>query len=95
MLEGHPAFMPRFRPLFDAHAAGRLRFAVTTLTIAEVLTGPLKLGDEALARRYRAILDIMGPDRARQRHRRKRRSTAGFASAETGGRGSGGERARR
>ena len=61
MLEGHPAFMPRFRPLFDAHAAGRLRFAVTTLTIAEVLTGPLKLGDEALARRYRAILESWGP----------------------------------
>ena len=53
--------MPRFRPLFDAHAAGRLRFAVTTLTIAEVLTGPLKLGDEALARRYRAILESWGP----------------------------------
>ncbi len=61
MLEGHPAFMPRFRPLFDAHAAGRLRFAVTTLTIAEVLAGPLKGGDEALARRYRAILKSWGP----------------------------------
>lgn len=61
MLEGHPAFMPRFRPLFDAHAAGRLRFAVTTLTIAEVLAGPLKGGDEALARRYRAILELWGP----------------------------------
>ena len=61
MLEGHPTFMPRFRPVFDAHAAGRLRFAVTTLTIAEVLTGPLKLGDEALARRYRAILESWGP----------------------------------
>ena len=61
MLEGHPAFMPRFSPLFDAHAAGRLRFAVTTLAIAEVLTGPLKAGDEALARRYRAILESWGP----------------------------------
>ena len=38
-LEGHPKFGPRFRPLFEAHAAGRLRFAVTTITIAEVLTG--------------------------------------------------------
>jgi predicted nucleic acid-binding protein len=36
--------------------AGRLRFAVTTVTLAEVLTGPLKAGDEALAERYRAIL---------------------------------------
>ena len=55
-LEGHPELAPRFRPLFDAHAAGRVRFAVTTVTIAEVLTGPLRAGDEALARRYRAVL---------------------------------------
>src|SRR5271170_2057217 len=61
MLEGHPVLMPRFRPVFDAHAAGRLRFAITTLAIAEVLTGPLKAGDEALARRYRAILESWGP----------------------------------
>jgi predicted nucleic acid-binding protein len=33
-----------------------LRFAVTTITLAEVLTGPLQAGDEALARRYRAVL---------------------------------------
>jgi predicted nucleic acid-binding protein len=36
---------------------GRLRFAVTTGTIAEVLTGPLRAGDEAVARRYRATLE--------------------------------------
>jgi predicted nucleic acid-binding protein len=57
VLEGHPRFGPRFRPLFEAHAVGRLRFAVTTITIAEVLTGPLKSADEPLARRYRAILE--------------------------------------
>ena len=56
-LEGHARFAPRFRPLFDAHAAGRLRFAVTTVAIAEVLTGPLRDADEALARRYRTILE--------------------------------------
>lgn len=55
-LEAHPQFGPRFQPLFDAHAAGRLGFAVTTVTIAEVLTGPFNAGDEALARRYRAVL---------------------------------------
>lgn len=55
-LEAHPQFGPRFQPLFDAHAAGRLRFAVTTVTLAEVLTGPFSAGDEALARRYRAVL---------------------------------------
>jgi len=61
LLEAHPTFMPRFQPLFDAHAAGTLRFAVTTLTIAEVLTGPLTQGDEALARRYRSILESWEP----------------------------------
>jgi predicted nucleic acid-binding protein len=60
-LEGHPTFGPRFKPVFEAHAAGQVRFAVTTTTIAEVLTGPLQAGDEALARRYRAILESWQP----------------------------------
>ena len=34
-----------------------MQFAVTTISIAEVLTGPLQSGDDALARRYRAILE--------------------------------------
>jgi predicted nucleic acid-binding protein len=57
VLENHPRLAPRFKPLFEAQAAGRLRFAVTTITVAEVLTGPLQAGDEALARRYRAMLE--------------------------------------
>jgi predicted nucleic acid-binding protein len=61
VLEAHPRFASRFGPLFEAHAAGRVRFAVTTITIAEVLTGPMKAGDEALARRYRAILESWRP----------------------------------
>ena len=60
-LEGHPRHGPRFEPLFEAHAAARLRFAVTTITIAEVLTGPLQAADDALARRYRAILESWQP----------------------------------
>jgi predicted nucleic acid-binding protein len=61
VLEDHPRLGPRFRPLFEAHAAGHVRFAVTTITIAEVLTGPLQGGDEALARRYRSILESWQP----------------------------------
>jgi len=57
VLEGHPKLGPRFTPLFEAHGAGQLRFAVTTITIAEVLIGPLQAADDALARRYRAILE--------------------------------------
>jgi len=60
-LEGHPRFAPRFRPIFEAHAGGKLRFAVTTITIAEILTGPFQAADEPLARRYRAILQSWQP----------------------------------
>ena len=56
-LEGNRKVGPRFAPLFEAHAAGRLRFAVTTITVAEVLAGPLQVGDDAVARRYRTILE--------------------------------------
>ena len=55
-LEGHAHQGPRFLPLFAAHSAGRLRFAVSTITLTEVLTGPLQAGNETLARRYRALL---------------------------------------
>jgi predicted nucleic acid-binding protein len=34
-----------------------VRFAVTTITIAEVLTGPIQAGNDELARRYRVILE--------------------------------------
>jgi predicted nucleic acid-binding protein len=57
MLEHHPVFSRRFLPLFEAQAAGRVGFAVSTITVAEVLTGPLQAGDEALARRYRSVLE--------------------------------------
>lgn len=55
--EANALYAERFAPLFEAHAAGRLRFAVTTITIAEVLTGPFKARKEMLARRYRAVLE--------------------------------------
>lgn len=56
-LEDHSEFAPRFHPLFDAHRNGDLRFAVTAITLTEVLIGPLQSNDEALARRYRTILE--------------------------------------
>lgn len=57
VLEDDRRYAPRFRPLFERQDAGAIRFAVTTITIAEVLTGPLKAGEEALAKRYRAVMD--------------------------------------
>jgi predicted nucleic acid-binding protein len=57
IFERHPTFGPRFRPVFEAHAEGVVRFAISPVTIAEVLTGPHKAGDEALGRRYRALFE--------------------------------------
>jgi predicted nucleic acid-binding protein len=56
VLEGHTEFARVFRPIFEAHEEGLLRLAVTTVTLAEVLTGPLSVRDEVLAERYRATL---------------------------------------
>ena len=57
LLEDHPKYRRCFEPMFESHAAGQVRFAVTTITVAEVLTGPLGAGEEMLSRRYRSILE--------------------------------------
>ncbi|MHB1951125.1 MAG: type II toxin-antitoxin system VapC family toxin [Acidiferrobacteraceae bacterium] len=56
VLDDHPELASVFRPVFEAHDEGLLRLAVTTVTLAEVLTGPLGARDEVLAERYRATL---------------------------------------
>ena len=56
LLEDHPVLAPRFVGLFEAEAAGRIQIAISTLTIAEVLTGPCQRGADALARRYEKAL---------------------------------------
>ncbi len=55
-LEGHKTFKLLYAPLFQAEADGLLEFAVSTIAVAEVMTGPLQAGDEALANRYRRAL---------------------------------------
>ena len=57
VLEDHPIHKVRFQPLFEAQAQGRMRFATTTIALAEVMAGPLKRADEAGARRCRAIIE--------------------------------------
>jgi len=42
VLEGHPQFAQRFRPLFEAHETGAFQLVVTTVTIIEVMTGVKK-----------------------------------------------------
>ena len=56
ILESHPQFADRFAGLFEAAAAGKLNIAVSTITLAEVLAGPLKVGQTALAKRYEKAL---------------------------------------
>jgi predicted nucleic acid-binding protein len=56
VLEEHTPLAPIFRPVFEAHEKGLVRLAVTTVTLAEVLTGPLRNSDEVLAERYRSTL---------------------------------------
>ena len=57
VLESRAKLASRFAPLFAAHAQDRLALAVSTVTIAEVLAGPFSAGEEALARRYRGVLE--------------------------------------
>ena len=56
VLEFHPQFAEQFVGLFEAAAAGQLTIALSTITLAEVLTGPFKAGQTALAKRYEKAL---------------------------------------
>lgn len=56
VLEGHADLAPIFEPVFEAHGKGLVRLAVTTVTLAEVLAGPLSTRDEVLFERYRSTL---------------------------------------
>ena len=55
-LEGHPEFASRYAPFFEGAEAGEHELVIATVTLAEVLTGPLRVGEEALAQRYRSAL---------------------------------------
>ena len=55
-LDGHPQFSSLFEGLFLAFEEGQLRIAISTITIAEVLSGPFKNGQDVLAKRYEKAL---------------------------------------
>lgn len=55
LLEGSP-LGERFEPVFAAIDAGRIEAVTTPITLAEVVTGPLQSGQEALARQYSRLL---------------------------------------
>ena len=56
VIEDHPALAARFTPIFHRAEAGRYELVITTVTLAEVLAGPLRTGDEARADAYREAL---------------------------------------
>ncbi|MSQ51313.1 MAG: type II toxin-antitoxin system VapC family toxin [Betaproteobacteria bacterium] len=56
-LEDHRVLAGRFFPLFEAEAAGTIEIVVSAIAVAEVLAGPLKAGNEALANRFRRAME--------------------------------------
>ena len=55
-LEGHPVFGPRYADLFARAESGDHQWVISTVTLAEVLTGPWREGDERLVDDYRQTL---------------------------------------
>jgi|GEM_PF-63739 predicted nucleic acid-binding protein len=55
-LEGHPRWAAAYAALFDGLDAGRWQGLLSTITLAELLTGPLQQGRDELAERYAAAL---------------------------------------
>jgi predicted nucleic acid-binding protein len=55
LLEGN-RLAAMFRNLFADVDSGRIHALVTPITVAEVVTGPLKSGKDALAERYRRTI---------------------------------------
>lgn len=55
LLEGN-TLGAAFRSLFEAVDEGRIRALVTPITVAEVVSGPLKARKEALVERYRRTI---------------------------------------
>lgn len=55
-LEDHPVFGPRYADLFSRAGSGDYQLVISTVTLVEVLTGPLREGNEQLADDYRQAL---------------------------------------
>lgn len=52
LMEDHPTLLSPYLPIFERIEAGTLHGVVSTVTLAEFLTGPLRNNDEILADRY-------------------------------------------
>jgi len=56
VLEARPRFAPKFTGLFKAAARQELVLSLSTITLSEILAGPYKSGQTALAKRYEKAL---------------------------------------
>src|SRR5688572_3319976 len=56
VLEDHARHARRYVPLFEAASRGEIGIVVSTITLAEVVAGPLKAGNEILAAQYHRAL---------------------------------------
>lgn len=56
ILENNAEYAPRFATFFERAEAGDNELMISTVTLAEVLTGPLRAGKERLEERYRTAL---------------------------------------
>ncbi|TQE99201.1 MAG: type II toxin-antitoxin system VapC family toxin [Spiribacter salinus] len=52
LMEDNPTFLESYLPVFERIEAGTLHGVVSTITLAEFLSGPLRNSDEILADRY-------------------------------------------
>lgn len=52
LFEGHPRFLETYLPLFERIEAGEIQAVVSVVTLAEVVAGPLRHGNEIMADRY-------------------------------------------
>lgn len=55
-MEEHPRYLPVVDPLFAAVDRGELAIVTSAITLLETLVVPLRSGNEALAKRYEALL---------------------------------------
>ncbi len=55
-LEDHPEFSARYEKIFSGAEAGDYELVITTVSLIEVLTGPLRQGNKSLADTYREAL---------------------------------------
>jgi len=56
LFENNAAFLKYYLPLFERIEAGEIHGVLSVVTLAEVLAGPLKAGNEILADRYYRLL---------------------------------------